>query len=56
MPSIWGLAAKIGLKLGEHAKHLEEGSTGRRRRVDRLLGRLERGAFGLKLADDVGEV
>jgi hypothetical protein len=41
------LAPQIGLKLGEHAEHVEERLARRSAGVDRLLGRLQRDTSAL---------
>jgi len=50
------LAAQVRLELRKDAEHVEEGLPGGARRVDGLLGRLERRALASKLAHDVLQV
>jgi hypothetical protein len=40
------LPTEVRLELGEHAQHVQERLARGRRSADRLLGRLERDAFG----------
>jgi hypothetical protein len=54
----FGLAflPQVGLELGEHPKHVEEGLTGSGARVDRLFSRAQRYSFFLQLVDDVLQI
>jgi hypothetical protein len=50
------LAAKVRLEFGKHAQPVEKAFAGGGAGVDRLLGRLQRGATGPHRADDVLQV
>src|SRR5436305_972292 len=50
------LLAQVRLELCEHPQHVKERLAGGRRRIDRLLGSLERYAPALQLVDDVLQI
>lgn len=53
MPFHLALATQIGFEFGEDTEHVEEGFACGSAGVDRLFGRLERGARGFERSNDV---